>query len=183
MPWVYDKLVRNSDDISGQFAYLYYKFEKRKFAENLRTSGTLDTDIPEQLRNYQQNLAQDETALAKFKAEGDKALKKYLEIAEAETLRSAEETFAKKNREIGQAIGDLNKLIGQKRGLLQRFISWLLIGIRSWLATAIIGIALFLIALMLVSNGTQKNVMDEALDGIIKYIQCQKSDAPPECKE
>lgn len=182
MSWVYDKLVQSSD-IPGQFAYLYYKSEKRKFAENLKTSGTPDEDIPKRLKGYQNNVVRDETALASFKAGGDAALKNFLATAEEATLASAKENFARQNRELGEKIHELNELAGQPRGKLQRFISWLLIGVRAWLVTALIGIILFLLALMLVSDGTQENVFDEALDGVIRYIECQKSNAPPECEE
>jgi hypothetical protein len=183
MEWVYDKLVKNDTDISGQFAYLYYKAEKRKFAENLKASGMSDDDIADKLREFQKGVAETPNALATYKAGGDTALQAYLSEMQKDTLETARKEFRRENQKIGQAIHDLNKLVGQKRGIIQRFFSWLLIGIRSWLATAIIGIVLFLIALMLVSDGTQKNVLDEALDGIIKYIECQKSNAPPECKE
>lgn len=181
--WIYDKLVKNSEDTAGQFAYLYYKSEKRKFAENLKTSGTPDEDIPERLKVYQENVVRDETALANFRAGGDAALKKYLRIVEKETLTRVEANFAKKYQEIGQAIHDLNARAGQPRGRFQRFVSWLLIGVRAWLVTALIGLLLFLLALLFVSDGTQENVFDEALDGFIRYIECQKSNAPPECEE
>jgi|TARA_R100000005_G_scaffold61866_1_gene31856 hypothetical protein len=190
MPWVYDRLVAGSDDIPGQFAYLYYKSEKRKLAASLKTSGKTDAEILETLKNYQQNLAADTAALAKFRAEGEKVLKHFLEVTEQKTLAEADTNFAKKHQEIGQAVRDLDKLVGQKRGPGQRFLSWLLIGMRSWLSTAIwgmiIGGLLLSLAWLVAPQGTEeaaKGFWDKAMDGLSHFIDCQKSSAPPECRE
>ncbi|MCF8467297.1 MAG: hypothetical protein K9G33_07835 [Sneathiella sp.] len=183
MEWVYNKLVKDDTDIPGQFACLYYKLEKRKFAENLKTSGMPDDDVVNKLREFQKSVADNPNTLITYKTGGDGALQAYLSEMQEDTLDTARKEFRKENQKIGEAIHDLNKLVGQKRSIPQRLLSWLLIGVRAWLVTALIGIVLFLIALMLVSDGTQKNVLDEALDGIIKYIECQKSNAPPECQE
>lgn len=189
MLWVYDKLVAGRDDIPGQFAYLFYKSEKRKLADSLKTSGKTDAEILETLKNYQQNVAADNNALAIYKAEGEKVLKNFLEVTERETLARAETNFAKKHQEIGQAIGDLYTLAGQKRGPLQRFSSWLMGGVRAWLATAVWAVIIASTLLFLAwavepedTGNDARGFWDRNMERLANFIECQKSAAPPECK-
>ncbi|TNE34734.1 MAG: hypothetical protein EP348_10375 [Alphaproteobacteria bacterium] len=182
MAWVYDKLVENDTDISGQFAYLFYKSEKRKFAEKLKTSGKSDDEIRAQLKAYQEGVVGDSDAIAAFKASGDIALKKYLSEVQSNTLNTARNEFLAEIQRIGTDINNLNRLVGAERGIVRRFASWLLIGVRAWISTALIGLILFIIALLFVSDHTKEGVMDEALDGFAKFIECHKSTPPAGCQ-
>ncbi len=188
MSWVYDQLVENSEDIPGQFAYLYYKSQKREFAELLRASGTADDDIPEKLRAYQKSVAEDNLALTKFKVGGKDKLEKYIEGLETETIAEAEinlkEQYQKKYQCLRRGIADLNAIAEQPpRGRFQRCVSWFFIGVRSWLATAFFGLLLFIAALFLVSKDTKDGVMDEFLSGFVQYIECFKSNPPDTCSK
>ena len=190
MAWIYDTLVQDEEDISGQFAYLFYKHEKRKRAEYLKQTGDSDDEIAIKLRKYQDTVATDPENIKVFKEGGAKRLQDFLQAMQDATLEEARRKFLQEHQEIGQAVRDLDKLVGQKRGLGQRFTSWLLIGMRSWLSTAIwgmiIGGLLLSLAWLVAPQGTEeaaKGFWDKAMDGLSHFIDCQKSSAPPECRE
>lgn len=174
--WVFEALVKNDKDAIGLIAYALYKHKKHALAQTLRSNGSAESYIVEQVRIFhdqtlQNNSLKDyrdkaenylsevysqlEDGIISKHEEKEKQLKQAHEAREAQTRKDCEARIKKERREFIKSVQEYEKT---NKSMISIFWAWLISGIPGVVASFVLTAFFVGASVLLVSEEKRKEV-------------------------
>lgn len=153
--WVYSRLVQGRDDMLGLIAYGLYKARKSELAESYRRNGLTEEVIVQKLREFHDQTVHGNGALEQYRGAATRYLDDLLKDAYARGRVEAAE-------DLSSAAQDA---MASGRSWWRKALAWLVSGLPSALATLVLTLLVFGVAMLLASPERRAQVASDAVNG------------------